>query len=94
MSKGIGKAWFEKNQRDVFPSDFVVHDGKKLAVPRFYGDLYELNFPHAMLPIKRARMKKNGDPLLLKDDAKDRRLRVREDVTKVRVKWLKKELDQ
>lgn len=94
MSKGIGKAWFDKYRRDVFPSDFIVHDGKKLAVPRYYGDLYELNFPNAMLPIKRERLRKHGDALRLRDDDKDRRLRVREDVTKSRVKRLKKELDQ
>ena len=93
MSKGIGKAWFEKNRRDVFPSDFLVHDGKKLAVPRYYGELYELNFPSAMLGVKHRRMKKHGNPMLLRDDDTDRRLRVREDVTKSRVKRLKKEID-
>jgi len=90
MSKGIGKAWFAKHHRDVFPSDFIVHDGKKLAVPRFYGDLYELNFPSAMLGVKHARMRKHGDPLLVETDSQDRRLKVRETVTQLRVKRLKR----
>lgn len=94
MSKGIGKAWFEKNQRDVFPSDFIVHDGKKLAVPRFYGDLYELNFPSAMLSVKHSRMRKHGNPMLVKDDDQESRRKVREEVTQLRIKRLKRELDQ
>lgn len=35
---GIGDAWFEKFRGDVFPSDFVVHDGTKFAVPRYYSE--------------------------------------------------------
>lgn len=93
MSKGIGKAWFDKFSRDVYPSDFIIHDGKKLPVPRYYDDLYKLNFPSAMLNVKHARMRKNGNALLLRDDDKDRRLKVREGVTKLRVKRLKKELE-
>lgn len=94
MSKGIGKAWFEKNRRDVFPSDFLVHDGVKLSVPRYYDGLYELSFPDAFLSVKHARMRKNGNALVLRDDDKDRRLKVRETVTTSRVSRLKKEMDQ
>lgn len=38
MSKhpGIGAAWFEQFGRDAFPSDFLVHDGAKHRVPRYY----------------------------------------------------------
>lgn len=90
MSKGIGKQWFLQNHRDVFPFDKVVHDGKKMAVPRFYGDLYELNFPSAMLSVKHARMKKSGNPLLVKPDDVDSRKQVREKVTNLRVTRLKR----
>lgn len=33
---GIGSSWFDKYKTDVFPDDFVVINGKKLAVPRWY----------------------------------------------------------
>lgn len=33
---GIGAAWYEQFSGDAFPSDFVVLDGKKRPVPRFY----------------------------------------------------------
>lgn len=33
---GIGDAWFEKYSSDAFPSDFVVIDGVKTPVPRYY----------------------------------------------------------
>lgn len=94
MSKGIGKAWFDKNYKDVYPSDFIIHDGRRFPAPRYYDGLYELNFPTAFLPLKRQRLRKSGNPLLVKDDDKDRRLKVREDVTKLRIKRLKKELEQ
>lgn len=33
---GIGDAWFNTFKSDVYPSDFVVVDGKRHAVPKFY----------------------------------------------------------
>lgn len=36
MSKGIGRDWFERFQGDVFPSDFVIVDGAKKPIPRYY----------------------------------------------------------
>lgn len=94
MSKGIGKAWFEKNYRDIYPSDFIIHDGRRFSPPRYYDGLFELNFPSAFRPLRTERLRKSGNPLVTKDDDKDRRLRVRETVTNSRVKRLKKELDQ
>lgn len=38
MSKrpGIGSAWFDKFERDCFPSDFMVIDANKVPVPKFF----------------------------------------------------------
>jgi len=33
---GLGDAWFQKYKTDAFPSDFIVVDGKKHAVPKYY----------------------------------------------------------
>lgn len=35
---GIGRGWLDKYKSDVFPSDFIVVDGRKLKPPRFYID--------------------------------------------------------
>lgn len=36
MSKGIGATWFDRYAMDAFPSDFVIVDGQKRPVPRYY----------------------------------------------------------
>ncbi len=33
---GIGSTWFDKFKSDVYPSDEVVHEGKRYRPPRFY----------------------------------------------------------
>lgn len=33
---GIGATWFERFHREVFPSDFLVIDGRKVPVPSYY----------------------------------------------------------
>lgn len=42
---GIGRDWFERYEKDAFPSDFLVVDGKKVPIPKYYGkqlkDRYE-----------------------------------------------------
>ncbi|AXL15155.1 replication initiator protein [Microviridae sp.] len=38
---GIGKGWFDKFYTDIYPSDFIIHDGKKQTIPRFYDKLLE-----------------------------------------------------
>lgn len=33
---GIGAGWFDKYKDEVFPSDFIILDGHKVPVPKFY----------------------------------------------------------
>lgn len=95
MSNGIGKGWFQKWSKDVFPSDFVVHEGRKHRVPRYYANLYEMSTVHprqlstSLTSIKGAR--KRG-AVKHEDDNSDRRLKDRETVLNARVSRLKKEL--
>lgn len=37
---GIGRLWYEKYSGDAFPDDFVVINGQKRSVPRYYKKLY------------------------------------------------------
>lgn len=72
---GIGAPWLKKYHRDVYPSDQVVHDGRKFPVPKFY-DATVASFPS-----------KPGEPAFsdLVDAAKDARRRLaskhKEDLT-------------
>lgn len=36
---GIGQSWFLKYKSDVFPRDFVIVEGKRQSVPRYYDSL-------------------------------------------------------
>lgn len=35
---GIGKQWYDKYKSDVFPDDFVVHNGRRVKTPKYYRD--------------------------------------------------------
>lgn len=52
---GIGKGWFEKFPKDVFPKDYVIVDGRKHKVPRFYDEALKSVDERAFLELKEAR---------------------------------------
>lgn len=35
---GIGSGWFDKFKSDAFPSDFIIVDGHRVPVPKYYTD--------------------------------------------------------
>lgn len=37
----IGKGWFEKYFKDCYPSDYLVVNGRKIPVPKYYDKLFE-----------------------------------------------------
>ena len=39
---GIGSEWMKRYHKDVFPGDFIVHEGRKIRVPRYYDDLHAI----------------------------------------------------
>lgn len=52
---GIGRMWYEKFKKDLYPSDFIVVNGKKLQVPRVYNGYYELEDPDEYRRLKAKR---------------------------------------
>jgi len=36
---GVGATWFQKYGSDAFPSDFLIHDGRRRRVPKYYDRL-------------------------------------------------------
>jgi len=84
---GIGKRWFEKFKEDIFPKDFITHDGQKFRSPRYYDKIYDTFCPVDFKNIKRKRLT-NG--VKYADNNSSRRLRVREKVLDSRLGNLKR----
>jgi hypothetical protein len=87
---GIGKEWFDKYHKDVFPDDFCVdHNGKKVKTPDYYLKLLEEKAPHLWDEIKHNRtlsLEKNNN------DLTDERLEVREKCHEARLTKLERNL--
>lgn len=86
---GIGRGHLEKFLDDVYPSDFVIVNGKKARPPRFYDSIYEV-----MDPLGLEETKWNREVNAKKHDRNNtkERLKVREELTRIRVKQLKREI--
>lgn len=91
QSKGIGRAWYEKYSTDCFPSDFLIHNGKKLKVPKYYERLYQLEEPEKLFQIKKAR--KAAAKLHADNNTYDR-LEVRKEVLTAKLSKLKRGYEQ
>jgi len=83
---GLGGTWFEKYHTDVFPSDFIVVDGKQHSVPRYYTKKLE---EKALEKIKRRR---KASMRAHKAHNTPARLRVREQVKLAAISTLKRKL--
>jgi len=83
---GIGSGWYDKYSSDAFPSDFLIHEGKKHSVPRFYTDKLALSDPELYKTVKFKRKKsQSNNP----DNTYDR-LAVREECKEAQLKQLKR----
>ena len=87
---GIGKAWFEEYQADVYPHDYVVIDGRKLKPPRYYDKLLEQFDPVQMEVVKMMREHRAKD---LAEDNTPARLMDKEAVSIARMKLKKRNLE-
>jgi len=86
---GVGRDWYETYKDQVFPDDFVVHDGKKLAVPKYYSSLLELDNPEMSRIIKAKR--KNAVSERAEETSLER-LRVKEYIQRQKLDKLKRTL--
>lgn len=85
LKPGIGARWLEKFSTDVFPRDYVVVNGVKSAVPKYYDKLLDRSNPDLLEEIKERRV---ADAKLRFEDNTDERLGVKEVVAKARNKML------
>lgn len=86
-SNGIGKNWFEQYHCDVYPHDYVVHNGKKFKVPKYFDRLFEEESPNELAKIKIERCKM-AEKFALNNTPE--RLLVRENIQKHKAKLKKR----
>lgn len=84
---GIGSDWYDQFACDVFPSDFLVIDGKKRPVPRYYTNKLDEETKKAIKEKRVARAEEHAE------DSTEERLAVREEVLRLRVERLAREMD-
>lgn len=84
---GIGAGWYERWASDCFPSDFLMVEGRRVAVPRYYLDKLAEGARAQIVAARRARAEVH------RDNNTDRRLLVRHEVSELRAKRLLRALD-
>lgn len=67
LKRGIGYEWYKKYRSDCYPSDYLVKEGKKFTVPRYYDKLLDSECQELYEKIKRRRREK---ALLVPDSEK------------------------
>lgn len=79
LRPGIGRGWVERFESDVYPDDFVVVDGRKHKVPRYYDKLHQRGDEDAARRVKLDRIERMST-VSVKQNSTAERLRVREEV--------------
>lgn len=86
---GIGYGWLERFVKDAYPSDFCVHEARKVAVPKYYDSLFE-RWDGDIEKVRAARRKLSR--AFVADRTPDR-LKVREAVKRSKLKHLSRSLE-
>lgn len=69
---GIGYGWYQKYSMDAFPSDFVVVEGKRVPVPRYYAKLLERDDQVAAFHVKQQRKQEAKDETIKANNTESR----------------------
>lgn len=57
LKPGIARNWFDKFSSDVFPSDFLIVNGKRVRPPRYFAKQYSVINPEGMERVRLARVR-------------------------------------
>ena len=94
---GIGAEWFQKFSSDAFPSDFLIIDGQRVPVPRFYLEKLKASeadrFDTASHRVG-AKRKASSFRANVAANNTDARLAVREEVQRLRAARLRRDLEE
>nr|UXQ88137.1 MAG: replication initiation protein [Microvirus sp.] len=74
---GLAKEWYEKYKSDIYPSDFLIYQGKTIKTPRYYDNIYDVDDPEALQEIKH---KRKARAKTRSKDSTPERLAVREKI--------------
>ena len=85
---GIASAWLEQFQGDIYPTDFVVLNGKKMRPPKFYDTQFELGNAAEMALIK---LKRKMSLRAHVDNNTPERLKTRETIQNLKLQLLRRE---
>lgn len=80
MSQGIGREWYEKFWRDLFPSDQAVIDGKIFKVPRYYLQRLKAAYPLLEEEVRQKRIERAAE--LPEEESSLARRAVREELAR------------
>lgn len=80
---GLGKAWFDRYHKDVYPSNHVIINGKPFKPPSFYDQLLERRDPALA---KRMRTERQGEIRKTIWDYTDERLDTKAELAERRLK--------
>ncbi len=92
LKPGIGSAWFDKFNSDVYPADYVVLQGKKFKTPRYYDKLVSRLEGEEFFDVIKAVREESA--LKRAHDNTAARLLVRETVHLSKLRRLGRELDE
>jgi hypothetical protein len=81
---GLGRSWFDKYWRDIYPKDFVTVEGKKFKPPRYYDKLLQEHHENVWEDVYQARIER----AINHKDNTDERLAVRQFVQEDKAKKL------
>lgn len=85
-AQGIGKTWLKRFRGDVYPSDEVIHNGRRFKVPRFYDNQLHQDERDNLKRKRRQAVK------TYKKHLTPERLKVREKVMEIKHQQFKREL--
>lgn len=87
---GIGSLWFDEFNKDVFPHDYVVVNGRRCRPPKYYDAKLKAVSPDTFDEIQHERFLNSQKHL---DNNTPERLAVRETVQLAQLRQLKRSLD-
>ncbi len=86
---GIGQKHFEKYNNEIYPDDFVVSEGRKKSVPKYYDNQYEILNKNKYKSIK---IKRKYKASLNAENNTQQRLDVRERIKQKKINLLLRKL--
>lgn len=84
---GIGARWLQQFKSDCYPSDFIIVDGKKHPIPKFYDKVLQSENERELDKLKRLRVRQSKKH---RADQTPARLEVREAVTAATLRFFAK----